>query len=135
MKTRMTSRRSSGFVLFEVMLALIIFAIAVVGLARALNDTIGVTNSMNQERAIRMALESFLNEVRAKESTSEMNTEIVDTQRGISFMSAVEKSEVSNAEGNTLDDLYILTGTAKWGNGTEETTAQIMIYKPGGGAR
>ena len=121
-------RSKKAYVLFEVMLALIVFSVAVVGLARSLSETIGVSNSLHQERAIRMGLESFLNEVKAKE-LSEMNYEIVDETRGIFYSATLEPLDLQTAQGEELDDLYVLTGTASWNNGQDTYTAELTIYR------
>lgn len=121
--------------LFEALLALIIFSVAVVGIARALNTVISTSSTLSQERVMRMNLESFLMEIRDRE-IAEMNAEIADEQRGILYSAIVQEMPMTNVEGKELSDLYLLTGTATWpgsGGEQEQVSAELTIYRPRGG--
>jgi len=59
-------RAKHGYILLELIIALTIFAIAVVGLAKSLNTTLEVGNIMNRDYAVRIGLQSFVEEVKRK---------------------------------------------------------------------
>ena len=62
------------------LLALTIFASAVLGLATALNSALETGVGLNRENAIRMGLRSFIEETRRKE-IADMTTQAADERR------------------------------------------------------
>src|SRR3954468_20125065 len=60
-----------GYLLLELILALIIFSVAIVGLSRSANIGVREVKTLGRENDIRLGLGSFLEEVRRK-PTSEM---------------------------------------------------------------
>src|SRR5437773_6466516 len=93
--------RPRGYVLFEVVLALTVFAVAVVGLARSLNSSLETGNILNRENAVRVGLRSFIEETRRKEM-ADMATEARDDQLGAVYSSTVEELSVKNKDGTVL---------------------------------
>lgn len=59
-------KKSTGFTLIEVMLAVAIFAFAVVGFARALNDVLGVNSEILRTAQRRQAIESLAAQILAR---------------------------------------------------------------------
>ena len=121
----------SGYVLFEVVLALTIFAIAVVGLTQSLNLSLEAAGRLNREHAIRTGLRSFIEETRRKE-IADMGTESRDDRLGVTYSSTVEELTMKNQDGTVLTDLYVLHAQAAWGEDkdTQEETVDLYIYKP-----
>ena len=56
----------NGFLLFEVMVGVTVFALAALGLAKALNSSIDAALSLQKESQIRLSLQSKLAELKAK---------------------------------------------------------------------
>lgn len=129
MRTRTTAR--PGYVLFEVILALTIFAVAVVGLTQSLNVSLEAAGRLNRENAIRTGLRSFIEETRRKE-VADMATEARDERLGVTFSSTVEELSMKNVDGTVLNDLYVLHAKAAWGESTDtqEETVDLYVYKP-----
>ena len=132
-----TSATASAYVLFEVILALTIFAVAVVGLASALNTIIESSTTMNMDNSVRIGLRSFIEEVRRK-PVADMNTTTADQQLGATYSSTVETLNLKNGDGVALSDLYTLHAKAAYGQGnnSREESVDLYVYKPaatGGG--
>lgn len=126
-------RTSRGYILLELVIALTIFAIAVLGLTRSLNEALGVANSLNRDNAIRMGLRSFLEESRKKKTTSEMATSTHDDRLGVTFTSTIEDAGMQNKNGKNLADLYKLTATAMIDGAADDQQpepATIYVYQP-----
>ncbi|MDZ4289208.1 MAG: hypothetical protein U0984_14680, partial [Prosthecobacter sp.] len=70
-------------------IALSIFAIAVLGLAGALNTSIEVSNILNKDSRVRIGMRSFLEEVRRK-PLSEMSASQTDVVSGVTYASSLE---------------------------------------------
>ncbi len=122
----------SGYILLELVIALTIFAIAVLGLAKSLNMSLEVSNQLNRENAIRIGMRSFLEECRKKPTTSEMAMSAVDERLGVTFSSLIDPAGLTNSSGKTLADLYKLTVTATYATGgaQEEQSVMVYVYQP-----
>jgi hypothetical protein len=107
MNTHLQPRRPQGSMLLELSLALMIFAIAVVGLNQSLNNVFQASSLMNKEQAVRYSMRSFLEETRRK-PISDMATTGTDDRLGITF--TTEVAPVALTWNNlTLSDVYMLS--------------------------
>ncbi len=131
MPRRLASTKPTGYVLFEVILALTIFAIAVVGMASTLNNIIESSASMNLDNNIRIGLRSFIEEVRRK-PVADMSITTKDVQLGATYSSTVDPLSLKNGDGVVLNDLYTLHAKASYGQGNSvlEETVDLYVYKP-----
>lgn len=131
--TSPSSRRgpASGYILLELIIALSIFAIGVLGLARALNGSVEVANILNKDQRVRLGLRSFLEEVRRK-PLSEMTLSTTDVASGVTYTSSIERVALTTTSGSTLNDLYNLKVVAAYSAGNEqrEETVDVYVYKP-----
>ncbi|MEI6350153.1 MAG: type II secretion system protein [Verrucomicrobiota bacterium] len=120
---------TAGFTLLEVMLAVMIFAIAVVGLLTALSTTIGSAAAFNREAQVRMALQTRLAEARVIDFAEGATTSDPD-EMGVIYTTEITPLELQNGEGRPLDHLYSLRITANWTQGGEEEaqTAEVYVY-------
>ncbi len=126
-----TATQAAGYVLFEVILALTIFALAVVGLASALNNIIESSATMNLDNSVRIGLRSFIEEVRRK-PIADMSTTTTDDHLGAIYSSTVETLSLKNGDGVALNDLYTLHAKAAYGQGNtaREEIVDLYVYKP-----
>ncbi len=125
------SRSRYGYVLFELILALTIFAIAVLGLAKSLNTSLEVANILNRDNMARIGMRSFLEEIRRK-PLAQLSTTFEDTARAITYTSTAKPVSITTTSGGTLADLYDLTITATYTVGAElrEESVNVYVYKP-----
>jgi Tfp pilus assembly protein PilV len=122
---------AKGYVLFEVILALTVFSLAVLGMAKALGVAIESVGSLNRENDIRVGLRSFVEEIRRKE-TSEMVVSNKDDHLDATFSSTLEPLDLRDRNGSVLNDLYTLHAVATYSVGSEqrEETVDVYVYKP-----
>lgn len=115
----------------ELIIALTMFSIGVLGLARALNTSIEVANILNKDQRVRIGLRSFLEEMRRK-PLSEMAASYVDIATGITYASSIDRVALTTTRGETLSDLYNLKVTATYTAGSEqrEESVDVYVYKP-----
>lgn len=123
----------SGYILFEVVLALTIFAVGVVGLAGALKNGLETAVMLSKENNIRIGLRSFVEETRRKQ-LSDMATQATDDQLGVTYTSSVDTLSIKNQDGTVLTDLYVLHAKAEWGEGSDahDESVDLYLYEPGG---
>lgn len=127
----LSKKRPSGYILLELIIALSIFAIAVLGLAKSLSSSVEVSNILNRESAIRIGMRSFIEELR-KKPLADMTATITDPVLGVTYTSKVERLGLRTGRGETLADLYDLQVSAVFNfEGIEETdTVSVYVYKP-----
>lgn len=120
-----------AFTLLEVMLAVMIFAIAVVGLLMALSTTIGTASAFDREGKVALSLQNQLAE--AREIDFAAGTETVGPDElGVVYTRDITPLQLQNKDGQGLNGLYSIRITANWGQGgpDETETAEVYVYKP-----
>ena len=120
-----------GYILLELIIALSIFSIGVLGLARTLNSSMEVANILNKDQRVRIGMRSFLEEIRRKPH-NEMRASITDAASGVTYSSTAEPVSLTMTNGNTMRDLYNLKIMATYSAGNEqrEESLDVYVYKP-----
>ncbi|MBN8421835.1 MAG: hypothetical protein J0L73_23160 [Verrucomicrobia bacterium] len=131
MKATFQRRASRGYILFELVLALTIFAIAVLGLAKALNQALETANLLKRDQIIRIGMRNVFEELRNK-PLAKMSTTIADTTYGITYTSSTEALSLKTTNGGILNDMYKLTihATSSFDGVPQEDTLDVYVYKP-----
>ncbi|MFC5454134.1 type IV pilus modification PilV family protein [Prosthecobacter fluviatilis] len=134
MKANLHARRRPawrGFILFELVLALTIFSIAVLGLVKALNMTLQTANLLRRDQLIRIGMRNVFEELRNK-PLAKMSTTITDTTFGITYTSSTEALSLKTTNGGVLSDMYKLTihATSSFDGVAQEDTLEVYVYKP-----
>lgn len=124
-------RTPRAYILFELIIALTIFSIGVLGLAQSLNASMEVANILNKEQRLRIGLRSFVEEIRRK-PLNEMVTTLADPALGVTYTSTVEPVSLTMTRGGTLSDMYNLKVIASYsvGNELREESVDVYVYKP-----
>jgi Tfp pilus assembly protein PilV len=134
MKTNLQRRARPwvrGYILFELVLALTIFAIAVLGLAKSLNQALETANLLRRDQIIRIGMRNVFEELRNK-PLARMTTTILDTTYGITYTSTTEALSLKTTNGGVLSDMYKLTihATSSFDGVPQEDTLNVYVYKP-----
>ncbi len=131
MKTKFHRRISRGYILFELVLALTIFAIAVLGLAKALNQALETANLLKRDQLIRIGMRNVFEELRNK-PLAKMSTTIVDSTYGITYTSSTEALSLKTTSGGILSDMYKLNihATSSFDGVPQEDNLDVYVYKP-----
>ncbi|MDB6137384.1 MAG: hypothetical protein JWO94_456 [Verrucomicrobiaceae bacterium] len=125
-------RLRPGYILLELIIALTIFAIAVLGLTKSLNTSLEVANILNHDYAVRLGLRSFMEEIKRK-SVANMTASTTDPLLDVTYTAAVEPTEITlKSTGEVLTDIYQLTGTANYSSGGKdrEESMVFFLYQP-----
>ncbi len=97
--------------LLEVVLALSIFIIAVVGLLRCLNAGISADYLQQRETNVRLNLQSLLDESLAKPPVDE-KTDFPEDKFHISYRREIKPVQVKLNNGKDLKDIFLITTVA-----------------------
>jgi len=124
-------KRPRGYILFELVIALTIFALAVLGLAKALNQALETANLLKRDQIIRIGMRNHLEEIRRK-PISQMSITKMDTTYGVTYTSSTEPVSLKTTNGGTLSDIYNLTikATSSFDGVPQEDTLNVYVYKP-----
>lgn len=124
-------RRSYGYALLDVILAVTVFAFWGAGLVTLLQRISETSNNYSHDRLIQYQLESILTEMKHR-PVEEMTSERLDEALDVTFRTTVEPLNLANVGGEALEDLYQLTATATWmdAGGEQVETARIYIHQP-----
>ncbi len=120
-----------GYILLELVLALTIFAIAVLGLAKSLSQSMEVANLLRRDQIVRIGMRNFLEEVRRK-PLAEMSVSSTDATYGVTYTTSTEPVSLKTTSGTILTDIYNLTvkATSSFNGETQEDTLNVYVYKP-----
>ena len=124
-------RLHHGYILFEMVMAITIFSIAVLGLVKALKQAGETANLLRRDQIIRVGLRNVFEELRNK-PLAKMNTTVTDTTYGISYTSTTEALSLKTTSGGILSDMYKLTirATSSFDGVPQEDTLDVYVYKP-----
>ena len=125
------SKNTSGIALLEVALAITIFALAVTALVVVLDRIVTTSNDYSWDRLLQSSMASYIAEAKQK-PVSEITGEYFDENLEVMFRSELVPLDLSNADGDGLEDLYQLTVIAEYQYGKETRTeqAELFIYQP-----
>ncbi|MCS7063776.1 MAG: signal peptidase II [Methylacidiphilales bacterium] len=120
-----------GFSLFEVMLAVTIFALVVMALAQALKSSIESTTLIQREFIVRQLLQNALAAARV-EPLRTGSFPIKTDDPDYTLEKRVEQLNWQNQDQQPLQGLYQITITASWkeGNDSQQAQASLILYQP-----
>lgn len=126
-----TRKHQAGYLLLELILAMTLFGLAVLGLARTLQLGLQTSSIIRRDHEVRLALRCFLEEVRRK-PFAELVQSYQEPRLNITLQSTVEPLQIRNHQGTVLNDLYKLRVFSTYEAGAElhQETLEVFIYKP-----
>jgi len=124
-------KRSGGFVLWEIMLALLIFSIVVVALTSALQQTVDASILLRDESQVRFELENLLTETVAQKLTPGRSPVTVGDGR-VHYEKEVRVVQAKTAKGVLLPNLYEIIVQATWKSSgyARSDHAELIVYRP-----
>lgn len=120
-----------GFTLTEAIVALGIFAFAVVGLGIALDGVLEAGHMARQESLARQMIESRLAEIQARPALQEGEQSQAASERGVALREEIEPVNATGIDGQALTGLWKVRLTASWKDGgtDSEQVAEIVVYR------
>ena len=127
-----SARRTGGYVLLEIIIALTVFAVVAAGLTSILHSSLDSANVLRRQASIRRGLEAVLIEAKQKPKREEMLLTVKDEALGMEFRSELEELKWLNQKGRPVKGLYILRAVAadpRAGHSRQES-AEVYVYRP-----
>jgi len=119
-----------GFVLIEVMIGVMIFALGLMALGRCVNNLV-VTESVRQESdRARLALENRMAEVEAGEVETDkaLSDDIGEDFPGMTMKQSRRTVEAKNEKGNEIKGLYEVDLEVDWTSENEPQSRSLSFY-------
>lgn len=117
-----------GFTLFEVLIALAVFALAVTGLAIALESIVQTALEARQRTLSRIELESRLAYDMVDPPIQGDRSLSAAENHGFEITESATQENLEDGEGHPLTGIYRLKITSKMGNATD--SLETLIYHP-----
>ena len=136
MKILAVRKRRRGFLLMEVVLAMMIFAVMSVGFTRALSAMRKNSRLVSEQMQIAQVVDSALTEALTLSSLEEGETLSLVGENNMEVLTVVEPLELENEEGRVLQQMFRITVIASWyKNGQQreviaEGWRNLRLYKP-----
>lgn len=119
-----------GFTLFEVLVALGVFAIAVTGLVIGLQSAVEAALSARQRALARFVIESRLAAAMTDPPLDGKREIDGRTNNGISVVETFEQIELKDTNGRILPGMWKLQVMAELDRGGGRERAEILVYRP-----
>jgi len=135
MRSTRACRETRGVILLEVMLAVAIFCLVGLALAKAISVAAGTLSLGNRQTSVRLALEGELSTALSQS----LSTAVViglqatkTTDDGVAYEREWQALPAVTSDKTTLDGLYLLTVRARWTeNGKDQVQeSTIRVYHP-----
>ena len=124
-------RSRGAFTLFEVLIALGVFAITVTGLAIALDSAVMAAFEARERALARMVLESRLSAVLSDPPLTGSRVIEARDNNGIRVEETMEQFEAKTTNGVPVTGLWKLKVAADWGRRDKsKETAEILLFRP-----
>ena len=124
-------KTAPGFTLFEVLISLGVFAIAVTGLAIALDSAVMAAFEARERALARVVLESRLSAVMSDPPLTGSRTIDARDNNGVGIDEVMEKFEAKTTNGIPVTGLWKIRITADWGRRDKsKETAEILFFRP-----
>lgn len=124
-------KAADAFTLFEVLVALGVFAIAVTGLAIALDSALMAGFEARERALARIVLESRLSTVMSDPPLTGSRTIDARDNNGVRIDEVMERFEAKTTNGTPVTGLWKVRITADWGRRDKgKETAEILLYRP-----
>ena len=132
-----SSRHHSGFTLLEVMLAMMVFSMAVVALVSAINGMGNASTESRLYREVQSRLESLMTEFTRMPPdpsalTGDRVTEKTIRENGVEYRVKKAPVEIKNKDGQVLPEMFTVKVTARWKEAghDEEMDADTIVHPP-----
>lgn len=125
------SRRSRGFVLWEIMLALTIFCVVAVALTTAVQQVADASTLLRDESQVRMELQNLLMETAAvKLVPGKSEVQLGDGR--VHCEKQIRAVQAKTAAGVALPNLYEIVLKASWTASGQQRSAhaEVIVYRP-----
>lgn len=132
MKARVTKARSRrGYILLEVILATMVFSIAVTGLVIAVHKTADAAEMGQNEMKVQRILKSALTEAVSLPTLEEGKISSTIEEKGMEIVTeTIKLDEIKNKDDQPLQEMYKIRVTAYWiqNNQKQEISAETLRY-------
>jgi type II secretory pathway component PulJ len=125
-----SARRTHGFLLFEAMLATAIFAMAIIGLARCVDNCLRAEVMVQDDDRARRALENRMAEIEmgSVKVGDPVTDELKDMFEGMKLRQARTETKLKNEKGEDVNGVDLVTLDITWTTRGDERSRSLQFY-------
>ena len=124
-------KRNNGFILLEVLLGVMIFAVGVLALGKCVNRCIAAQIAVTEDQRARLALENRMAQIEGGElkvSVGEKKEELKGMFAGMSISQKKTPTKLKNENNKLLDRLDVVDLEVTWMSGREPQSKSLSFY-------
>jgi type II secretory pathway component PulJ len=122
--------RRGGFLLLEIMLAVMIFSLSVVALGRCMSDCLDAQQARIREEHARLALENRMGELQASPALPDESRRrtLEGMFTGMTMLERRRTLDFKNEDNLVMSGLHEITLTAEWKDSGGQQSKSITFY-------
>ena len=122
--------RRAGFVLIEVMLGVMIFAIGVIALGKCVNNCLTTETVRQETDQARLALENRMDQIEAGEiaTDKDLSDPLGEGFPGMTMVQSRHPVVAKNEKGAVIEGLYEVDLEVDWKSGNEPQARKLSFY-------
>jgi Tfp pilus assembly protein PilV len=122
--------RRAGFVLIEVMLGVMIFAIGVIALGKCVNNCLTTETVRQETEQARLALENRMDQIEAGEiaTDKDLSDPLGEGFPGMTMVQSRHPVVAKNEKGAVIEGLYEVDLEVDWKSGNEPQARKLSFY-------
>ena len=130
MRARLSSSKRRGFVLLEVMLAVMIFSLGILSLGACVSNCLMAERLKEEDVRVGRMLANRMAEIEAQsiqigDSTTE---ELKGMCEGMTLKTTRTPVKRKNEKGQDITNLFLITLTLNWESDRQKQTRELMLY-------
>ena len=124
-------KNNHGFILVEVLLGVMIFAVGVMALGKCVNQCMAAQISSVEDQLARLALENRMAQIEGGEQKVDLNEKKEKLEgrfQGMEIHQKKSEAKLKNENKALLDNLYIIDLEVTWMSGNEPQSKSLSFY-------
>ena len=120
-----------GFILLEVLIGVMIFAVGVLALGKCVNNCLAAQVATADDQRARLALENRLAQIEGGEikvTASEKTDKLEGMFDGMVIKQKKTAAKLKNEDNKILDNLYVVDLEVSWMSGKEPQSKSLSFY-------
>jgi len=120
-----------GFILLEVLIGVMIFAVGVLALGKCVNNCLAAQIATAEDQRARLALENRMAQIeggQVKVETLEKKEKLAGMFDGMEISQKKTPAKLKNENDKILDNLYVIDLEVSWMSGREPQSKSLSFY-------
>lgn len=126
-----SNRSRKGFILLEILIGVMIFAIGVLAIGKCVNNCLSAQIATAEDQRARLALENRMAEIEGGEvklDSAERKDKLEGMFEGMEILQKKTEAKLKNEHDKLLLNLYVIDLEVSWMTGSEPQSKSLSFY-------